>query len=118
MKRILPCLLAVAALNGHVCAATFNVTRTDDPTPNGCAQSDCSLREAVIDANQTVQADVIMLPAGTYLVVARGGLHNNGVEVGARQPCTPPARSVSQPGRLRALLDSGQHGVPAVDVRA
>jgi predicted outer membrane repeat protein len=73
MNRILPCLLAVAALSGHVCAATFNVTRTDDPAPNGCAQNDCSLREAVIHANLTVQADVIMLPAGTYLIDFAGG---------------------------------------------
>ena len=35
MKRLFPCLLAVAALSGHVSAATFNVTRTDDPAPDG-----------------------------------------------------------------------------------
>lgn len=32
-------------------AANFTVTRTDDPTPDGCAPGDCSLREAVMAAN-------------------------------------------------------------------
>jgi predicted outer membrane repeat protein len=77
MKRLLPCLFAALASSGPVCAATFDVTRTDDPAPNGCAQNDCSLREAVIDANLTVQADVIMLPAGTYLIDFAGGVDNS-----------------------------------------
>ena len=81
MKRLFPCLLAVAALCGHVSAATFNVTRTDDPAPDGCAQNDCSLREAVIDANLTAAADLIMLPAGTYLVAFAGG-NDGSPEVG------------------------------------
>ena len=32
-------------------AASFTVTRTDDPAPDGCTPGDCSLREAIIDAN-------------------------------------------------------------------
>jgi hypothetical protein len=47
-------------------AATFNATRTDDPTPNGCQQGDCSLREAVIAANNTQGFDTIMLQPTTY----------------------------------------------------
>ena len=73
MKRVLPCLIITALLSGQSHAAMFNVTRTDDPAPNGCAQNDCSLREAVIEANQNGQADVIMLPAGTYLIDFAGG---------------------------------------------
>jgi len=68
MNRILPCLLATIAVCGATHADTFNVTRTDDPTPNGCAVNDCSLREAVIDANNTPAMDLIVLPAGTYLI--------------------------------------------------
>lgn len=47
-------------------AATYPVTRFDDPIPNGCLRFDCSLREAVIAANATPVADVIALQAGTY----------------------------------------------------
>jgi hypothetical protein len=47
-------------------AAPFNPTRFDDPVPNGCQPADCSLREAVIDANAAPGADTITLAAGTY----------------------------------------------------
>ena len=47
-------LVALAA-TGVSAAAEFSlwttVTRTDDPTPNGCEPDDCSLREAIVDAN-------------------------------------------------------------------
>jgi hypothetical protein len=45
-------------------AVQFDVTRFDDPVTNGCNSGvDCSLREAVEDANATVAGDVISLPA-------------------------------------------------------
>ena len=45
-------------------AANFDVTRLDDPAPSGCASGvDCSLREAVIDANASLGPDTIGLPA-------------------------------------------------------
>jgi hypothetical protein len=47
-------------------AATFNVTRFDDPFPDSCLPSDCSLREAVRTANQTAGADLVLLPAGEF----------------------------------------------------
>jgi uncharacterized repeat protein (TIGR01451 family)/CSLREA domain-containing protein len=54
-------------------AAVFNVTRTDDPEPNGCNSNiDCSLREAVIAANGNSEADSINLPAGTYVLTRNG----------------------------------------------
>ena len=42
-------------------AATFTVTRGDDPAPDACAPGDCSVREAVIAANASPGADVITL---------------------------------------------------------
>jgi len=57
------CFLAAAAAS----AATFNVTKTTDDPVNGC-DADCSLREAVIAANATVEHDTIVLPAGTYML--------------------------------------------------
>lgn len=47
-------------------AATFAVTRFDDPVPNGCLTGDCSLREAVLAANANSDDDVIQVPSGTY----------------------------------------------------
>ena len=47
-------------------ATTFTVTRTDDPAPNGCQPSDCSLREAVIAANAGSGGDTIVVPAGHF----------------------------------------------------
>jgi hypothetical protein len=55
-------LLAVPTAHG----ATFAPTRFDDPAPNGCLATDCSLREAVIAANATTAQDTILLLPGTY----------------------------------------------------
>jgi hypothetical protein len=49
-------------------AATFEVTRADDPAPNGCLPDDCSLREAVDATATTAEADTIVLGSGQYQV--------------------------------------------------
>ena len=67
-------LLALFAPNVH--ATTFQVTRTDDPSPNGCLPGDCSLREAMqaAAANDPLgAADVVLVPAGT-IALTRGEL--------------------------------------------
>jgi len=66
--------LTAIVLSGAAQAATFNVTRMDDPVPDGCQVNNCSLREAVIDADQTVAKDTIVLPAGVYLIDFAGGV--------------------------------------------
>ena len=53
-------------------AATFTVTRTDDPVPNGCLPTDCSLREAVIAVNAGSGGDAIALPPGDYRLAISG----------------------------------------------
>jgi hypothetical protein len=53
-------------------AASFTVTRTDDPVPDGCLPSDCSLREAVLDANAAPGSDAISLPEGHYRLTIPG----------------------------------------------
>lgn len=59
-------------------AATFDVTRFDDPVPDGCSSGvDCSLREAVIAANANGGPDVIDLPNGTYSLTITGSLENS-----------------------------------------
>lgn len=47
-------------------AATFKVTRFDDPTPGSCVAGNCSLREAILAANANPGTDTIQVPAGTY----------------------------------------------------
>jgi len=54
----------------------FDVTRADDPAPDGCLPDDCSLREAVIAANGAPGADEITVPAGTYTRTIAGGGEN------------------------------------------
>lgn len=61
------------AANAH--AATFTVTRTDDPAPNVC-DSDCSLREAVLAVNAGTGGDTIQLPAGLYRLTRAGAGEN------------------------------------------
>ena len=52
-------------------AATFAVTRGDDPSPGPCNAGDCSLREAVMAAN-AAPGSTITLPAGTYTLTIPG----------------------------------------------
>lgn len=47
-------------------AAVFSPNRFDDPVPDDCTPADCSLREAVIAANELADQDLIMLADGTY----------------------------------------------------
>ncbi|MCX7556453.1 hypothetical protein OS187_06410 [Xanthomonadaceae bacterium JHOS43] len=61
-------ILAALLLSPCAYAADFVVTRTDDPVPNGCAPTDCSLREALIAANAIEGNDRILLAAGEYFL--------------------------------------------------
>jgi len=47
-------------------AASYRVTRFDDPAPSSCTPLACSLREAVLAANANPGVDRITLAAGTY----------------------------------------------------
>ena len=63
---------AVMAATG-LRAETFEVTRGDDPAPDGCLAGDCSLREALEAAQATPAADTVRLGEGQYFVT-RGDL--------------------------------------------
>ena len=52
---------------GRALADTFQVTKTLD-TRDGKCDADCSLREAIIAANQHPGPDTVMVPAGKYLL--------------------------------------------------
>jgi CSLREA domain-containing protein len=58
-----------AAANAH--AATFTVTRLDDPVPGAC-DSDCSLREAVRAVNAGSGGDTIGIPGGRFRLTIAG----------------------------------------------
>ena len=51
---------------------TLTPTRFDDPAPDGCQPGDCSLREALISANNNPGQDSITLPPGTYTLSIQG----------------------------------------------
>lgn len=72
--RIALCSLTFLGLTASSAqAATFVVSRTDDPSPDGCVSgTDCSLREAVIAANAADGGDSITLADGTYTLTISG----------------------------------------------
>lgn len=47
-------------------------TRLDDPSPDGCLPTDCSLREAIIEANGSPGPDTLALATGTYELTITG----------------------------------------------
>ncbi len=53
-------------------ASDIIVTRYDDPIPGTCSAASCSLREAVLLANQDTALDTILLSAGTYTLTIAG----------------------------------------------
>jgi hypothetical protein len=62
----IPILTASASATG----GTFIVTRLDDPAPNGCQPSDCSLREAVVAANAAGGGTITFQANGTVELVS------------------------------------------------
>lgn len=70
-------LLVIASFSGAALADEFVVTRFDDPTPNGCVEGDCSLREAVIAANDSDGEDEIFLSNGVYTLTRDGDNEDN-----------------------------------------
>jgi CSLREA domain-containing protein len=73
--RIASIVMLLIALSAH--GVTFTVTGPDDPAPNGCLPGDCSLREAILAANDNASVDVVEVPAGNY-DLARGTLTVSG----------------------------------------
>jgi len=64
-----------------------------------------------LSTNTTTQVKTLALPAGTYLVIARGGLNNNGAaESSAGQTCTVAAGTVSQTIGFGALGANAKAG--------
>ncbi len=83
--RSLPCafltvllvFLGVTSGAAPAAAATFTVTKETDSNDGAC-NADCSLREAIIAANDADGPDTISLPAGKYQLTIAGSGENNG----------------------------------------
>jgi CSLREA domain-containing protein len=99
---ILLVLLGCGALLTHAPlahAATFIVTRPDDPAPDGCAPADCSLREAILAANAASGTDIVSLSAGTYRL-AIPGINEDGGTTGDLDVSSPIALTGAGAGRV------------------
>ena len=68
--RPLQCLLilSIILLPASPFATTFTVTKEADTSDGTCDLADCSLREAIEAANAVVQPDIVVIPAGTYML--------------------------------------------------
>jgi CSLREA domain-containing protein len=76
MKKTVLALALLASVPAS--AAVLTVTKTADTLDGVCDPYDCSLREAVAEANRLADVDVIELPAGVYtLTRASAGEDNN-----------------------------------------
>lgn len=58
-------------------AAPFTVTRFDDPAPGECLPLSCSIRQAVLAANDAPGPDTVIIPPGNYSLT-RAGADNTG----------------------------------------
>jgi CSLREA domain-containing protein len=57
--------------------ASYTVSKTAD-TNDGACDADCSLREAILAANQNSAVDTVSIPAGTYTLSISGKEENHG----------------------------------------
>ena len=67
------CLVALACTLTGIGGAPINVTKTADTEDGECTSEDCSLREAVIEANRRAGKNKIVVPAGIYLMTYTDG---------------------------------------------
>ena len=116
MKTLLILALIACGCAGAAHAETFTVTRFDDPVPDACLPTDCSLREAA-DAAATndpfAGTDIIQLAAGTYTLI-RGelslGAHTQELELvgaGSAQTSIVTDSDLFTEPRDRSLLVRG-----------
>ena len=109
-----PALLAATcvvllAIGPSALANTYAPTRLGDPVPNGCKKNDCSLREAVIAANNHSGDDDIVLKAGKTYKLSHG----------AGSPAEDLARigdldirgkvTIASSGKTKAIVDANNH---------
>jgi len=109
---LLAAALAVHAVAPPIEASVFEVDRFDDPFPGqNCASGvavDCSLREAVITANNSAGPDIIVVPAGTYTLTRSGASED--ASVSGDLDFTEAVR-IEGAGMVLTIIDGGGPGV-------
>ena len=90
VRRGGPLICGIVAA-GFICAPpvdarTYEVNRTADTAPNGCANQGCTLREAVIAANGRSGADTIELRGGQTYRIDIPGTGEDAALTGDPQP--------------------------------
>lgn len=63
-----------------------------------------------LPSDAVTEVAALALPAGTYLVLARGGINNNGPQVGVGQKCTLTAGGTEQTISFGALAENSDPG--------
>ena len=103
-------VLACLALTASADANTYEVTKRGDPTPDGfCSPADCSLREAVLEANSLLgPPDKIVLPSRRPYNLSIAGDDDMGF-LGDLDVTNDPVRIV-HPGTGRATIDAHSVG--------
>ena len=94
-------------------AATFVVTRQDDPAPDGCNSGvDCSLREAIIAANATTDPDDITLSNATYSLSIPGVAEQEAAtgDLDVTQPLT-----INGQGAGATVVEAGANTAAGID---
>ena len=98
-------LVLALALGASVQAATYNVNKRGDHTPNNCTPADCTLREAILTANMTLGiADRVVLPSRKPYKLAIPG-DDDGGQIGDLDIGNDRLTLV-HPGKGRATVDA------------
>ncbi len=95
---IAPAALAAALLVPSASATTFAADRLTDDGVDGCAVGGCTLREAVMAANDHPGADVVTMGEGRYVLSRAGAGEDAGAtgDLDLRGPLTIAGRGVDK----------------------
>lgn len=116
-RRAIRIAMTAALLAPPGGAVTYVVTKTADTADGTCALGDCSLREAVIAANDNPGADVVEVPAGTYPLTRTTGSDPEDGDldlldpVTIRTPFREPDPAIIQTDLSERLFSVGSTGV-------
>lgn len=112
-RRRLAALVAAGSLSVGAVIATasaqaleLKVSSGSDTAPNGCTDGACSLREAILAANQAPGSDVVVLRPGTTSTLALPGAGEDAAATGDLD-VTGPLELVAN-GHGRATIDADQ----------
>ena len=109
-------LLALLVNAPAAAAKTFVVNKRADHAPNGCTKADCTLREAVLKANNRLGNDRIVLPGGKpYRLTRAAGLpgpdpKKGDLDLGNAVNEAGNAVTLVHPGAGRAIIDASAAG--------